>query len=468
MYKFAGIHHVDRIGKYGVQEASNLLKKLSYAYYRLMKIEAAHVPARMNWHFKAGLARQLYEDCMAMKLLMKRGSELRMPQAQRMKSPDPWLEVLFDELLMARSDYELWVGLYEVVKPEMHKILSDYIVSTQQLVDYPGRRVARQALLDLEDQLAWAAAIKPVLLEDAAFFLNSDDQYDIVADDDTSAAPYRDQLTGYLLGNGGFSGKPVQTASASAPHRSRSNEAFKQPSRAVRDPRMGPDTLGRTGVGNPAKDPVIAKAIESARVRQEEMGAAELCAAVLAWQPDMPWEFYEDIARHCWDEMRHTLFGQAVMDSAGYEWYTQPQFKGDYDPHTNKTLASSYVWLSIAVEGDAMHKDSMPAESKRLYELSAKSDDPAIHLLAQCIDFDWADEVTHHQYGRRWSAELLGDELTAKRIADRENKLNNVRSAKDTIEYWKDKENNLIGEMYTSYFQQFLTPELLKEIETNG
>ncbi|MBP1989934.1 hypothetical protein [Paenibacillus eucommiae] len=437
MYQYAGIHNAQKLGKYGVEDTSKIVKRLAYSHYRLMMIEAAQLPARMNWHFKAGLAKSLYEDAQAMKAWVDRASELRNPQLQKMKSPDPWLELFWDELLMARSDYELWVGIYEIAKPEIQRLYKAYLEATQPLVDYPTVRLMKQAMTDLDDQLAWGLAIQPVLLDDAQFFTAHADQYDIIVDDEQSVKAYKEHLLELLHECGGIAGESADLNRT--PIRWRSKEAFAIPVKAVRDPRMGGETIGRTGVKNQPLDNVLAGAAESARIRQEELGAAELIAATLVMQHGMPWEFYDDLSRHCWDEMRHTLYGQAVLDLGGFEWFTQPQFKGDYDPHMDKPVAASYVWLSVGVEGEAMKKEQMPKEARFYKKLAQESEEPFVKLLAQGIDFDWADEVTHHQYGRKWAEELVGGYGTAKLIADKEMALNNERMKEDTHKYWNGK-----------------------------
>jgi hypothetical protein len=465
MHQFAGIQDVQKFGNYYVDDSARLMKRLAYIYKRLMTIGAGQLPARVNWDLKAGIARHLYEDSQAVKLFMKRITELRSPSTQRLKDPDPWLALFFDELLMARSDYELWVGIYEIVRPELYKCLTEYMNETQPLVDYPSVRLIKQVLIDLEEQLAWGKAIAPVLLEDSAFFRNNQERYSLVVDDVDSAKEYKENLIRLLDPIGGFEGKKLDQA-IKVPDRWRSHQIYEIPKIAVRDPRMGGSTLGRTGVANPPEDPVMMKIVANARTRQEELGAAELCAATLFLQPNMPWEFYEDMARHCWDEMRHTLFGQAVLDKGGYEWFSQPQFKGDYDPHMKKPVANSYVWLSIGIEGSAMKKDAMPAESQDLRKKAKTMNDPFVSLFSLFVDFDWADEVTHHQYGRKWAEELIGDYHTSERIANSEMHLNLIRMAKDTHEYWKDKPDTMNRTMHMQDWEQLMKPELLEKIES--
>ena len=48
--------------------------------------------------------------------------------------------------------------------------------------------------------------------------------------------------------------------------------------------------------------------------RLGETTIAEALGFVLYEMKDQPWEFYADISRHLWDEMRHSVFGEAAAE----------------------------------------------------------------------------------------------------------------------------------------------------------
>ena len=153
--------------------------------------------------------------------------------------------------------------------------------------------------------------------------------------------------------------------------------------------------------------------INMMRVRQEEMTAAELIAGVIWQKQDQPWEFTHDLARHCWDEIRHALFGQAALEHEGIDWMRYPQYTVDYDLNSTRLPAAQYAWLSVGVEMGAMKRSGKRAE----YEFCR---DEAKHsLMTQFQDYDWADEVTHAHLGRKWGSELFdGDLERARTIAE--------------------------------------------------
>ena len=74
------------------------------------------------------------------------------------REPDQRLSLLLDELLHARTDEELLVGLYEIVKPALLEAEREYARTTQQIVDYPTVRLLRPIIADLEEQIAWGPA----------------------------------------------------------------------------------------------------------------------------------------------------------------------------------------------------------------------------------------------------------------------------------------------------------------------
>lgn len=389
LIKFAGIKEPYKLGKYSVEQNARVLQRYRFLHESLMRIQAGQLPAREDWDLKIALCKHMYEDAEAAQLLRKRIPQLRTSSAVLNREPDASLALLADELLHARNDLELAEGLFGLIKPALAETYKRHIASTQQIVDQPTIRVLQAILVDLEEQLAWGTAFLAELRQSGLF---------------PDPGKFISNLSTIIDAAGGLDGLGPRTTSL--PGRSRSSEAYSLPLKSARDPRkMGPTTLVRTGVVNPPEDPVQRRAIQMMRVRQEEMTACELVAGVLYSQRNMPWDFYYDLARHVWDEARHALFGQAALESEGYDWRSRPQYTSDYDINAPKIPAVQYAWLSIGIEEGAMISNGKKAE----YEFCR---DQAKHpLFEQFQDYDWADEVVHANFGRRWSPDLIGDEI---------------------------------------------------------
>ena len=144
---------------------------------------------------------------------------------------------------------------------------------------------------------------------------------------------------------------------------------------------------------------------------------AELCAAELMARnshehPEMPWDFHVDMARQCWDEIRHAEVHDRLMaDELGCRW-------GDY-PIGFEYFKSIYAYDLIgrlALFNGTSEQRAMWRHSHRrkvLVELGQEK-------VAQVFDYLLADEVPHVHNGVRWGTHLLGGDEKAYREKVRE------------------------------------------------
>jgi hypothetical protein len=145
------------------------------------------------------------------------------------------------------------------------------------------------------------------------------------------------------------------------------------------------------------------------------MTAAELCASVLYECEDLPYEGCLDLARHCWDEVRHSLFGQAALEGEGVALESLPNWVG-YAGHTMPfNPQKRYAHLAIATEAGMMkHPGGKRGEWEWVRDHAKQV------LMTTFQDFDWADEVNHVVYGRTWLVDHFfgGDRAKVKAVAD--------------------------------------------------
>lgn len=308
-----------------------------------------------------------------------------------------------------RTDEELLVGLYEIVKPALLAAERDYARETQQIVDQPTVRLLRSATADLEEQIAWGQRAIRILVDDRGC------REEVVE--------FADKLRAYLTAAGGISGTESE-GGAVAGRRWRSTAAVSLPLQAMRDERMpAKTTLFRVGTPDlyQPDDEVRRRLLHMMRTRQEEMVVAELVAAVIWERQNEPWEFTHDLARHEWDEMRHALFGQAALEAEGIDWMAYPQFTGDYDINATNLPSARYAWL-LGIEQNAMRRTGKRGEFEFCRDEAQHS------LMTQFQDFDWADEVKHVHIGREWTTHLYdGDANRAKAAAEQA-----------VVEFWHD------------------------------
>jgi hypothetical protein len=389
---YTGIEHVQRTGL-PVEICAERVGRFGFVAKQLMLIQAGKMSSIANWEFKAALGRHLWEAALGWGSWRVRIGELRGHEHLIDKQAEGPLAALFQELLQSGDDAEFATGLYGVILPAYHSALTRYCNQTNPLVDQPTVRIIRHLLLDLEEQLVFGdtvlAAIQPT----------------------PALATWREHLTHYLAAAGGIDGTERRLPSSLLPP-PRSAGEFRIPPSFARDGRFS-TTLPKN---NPFTESDPREALFSKMwVRAQEMTAAELCATVLFEWDDLPYEGCLALARHCWDETRHSLFGQAALEAEGIALETLPSWVG-YAKHTLPLSPQKrYSHLAIATEAGLMRH---PGGKRGEWEWCKEQ---AQHeLMTTFQDFDWADEVTHVGFGREWLIRFFcnGDRTKAQTMAD--------------------------------------------------
>jgi hypothetical protein len=144
---------------------------------------------------------------------------------------------------------------------------------------------------------------------------------------------------------------------------------------------------------------------------------AELCAAELMARnshehPEMPWDFHVDMARQCWDEIRHAEIHDRLMSTElGCHWGDFPIGFGYFKSIYALDLLGRLVLFNGTSEQKAMWRHSH--RRKVLVELGQTT-------IARVFDYLLADEVPHVHNGVRWGSYLLGNDEKAYREKVRE------------------------------------------------
>jgi hypothetical protein len=144
---------------------------------------------------------------------------------------------------------------------------------------------------------------------------------------------------------------------------------------------------------------------------------AELCAAELMARnshehPEMPWDFHVDMARQCWDEIRHAEIHDRLMATElDCHWGDFPVGFAYFKSIYRLDLLSRLVLFNGTSEQKAMWRHSH--RRKVLMDLGQTT-------VARVFDYLLADEVPHVHNGVRWGSHLLGGDEKAYREKVRE------------------------------------------------
>jgi hypothetical protein len=138
--------------------------------------------------------------------------------------------------------------------------------------------------------------------------------------------------------------------------------------------------------------------IRAAVSHLNEVWAVDTAGAILwALAPELEWEWVRDAGRWTYDEARHMLMGKRRLD----DWGLPPEH----------VPLGGYIYEACAGQ-DPLYRLGMLGyfETKNIGRKKERAQ--AFHELGDTtsetdMEFDWADETLHAEYGRRWLKELL-------------------------------------------------------------
>lgn len=350
---------------------------------------AAHFNAIAEWEVKGALSLHLWQDAEHSAWFRKRVTEMRTPPHNLDKVPDVALENFVEELKRSESTLEILVGIYEVLKPACLAAFREHLSQANKLADHPTLRCLRIVVAEEEEQIAWGRAA----LQSQLVRLGTPAE-------DTALDSWRDHLQACLAAAGGVQGdqrKPeIADASPSLSRRGRPFEINRIPGR---DQRFANVWRSR-GMVPGAERPLHERLWWMLNVRLQEMHVSELIASTIFDWKGQPWEFYQDLARHLWDETRHCMLGEIAFASQGIDFTLLPCHTGFAEYANSLPPADRYAFL-WGIEQSLMGKTGKQAEVAL-----AKAGGDELATIFQ--DFDWADEVLHAQIGRRWLETAYG------------------------------------------------------------
>jgi hypothetical protein len=393
--RYGGISAVDRIG-FSVEECARFVARFAAVKRQCVFIAAARMPDIKELELKAALAKSMWEDATHYQALETRVSELRSNKAAVLKQLDYELGDCLWEILHSPGSLELCVGLFEVLVPAFCAAIRRYIAETQPLVDSPTIRLLKGILLEEEERLMLGAKFVAALKEQK--------------NGEIIAKEWRRHCEQFLMAARGVLGADTLPDKFSRPT-PRASQSYRATHDFSRDERFTA-IIPKIVPGAIRNDPLQTMMW----IRREELCVAETVAAILYdWGNDLPTEAIVDLARQCWDETRHALFGQVALEQAGFPLQALESWVGFGMHALAESPQKAFAHLSLAIEAGAM---AHPGGKRGEWEYCR---DVAKHpLMATFQDFDWADEIAHVKYGRKWIIEYYfkGNREAARKLAD--------------------------------------------------
>jgi len=142
----------------------------------------------------------------------------------------------------------------------------------------------------------------------------------------------------------------------------------------------------------------IALQLRSAVSHLNEVWAVDTAGRILhELSPELGWEFTSDAARWLYDESRHMLMGADRLARWGFEPAQIPLGGYIYEACAGRDALYRLGMLGYFETKNIGRKRERARAFHEMGDMTSETD----------MEFDWADETLHAEYGRRWLRRLL-------------------------------------------------------------
>ena len=293
------------------------------------------------------------------------------------------LRELFNEAVMPADASVALAGFYCVLKPALQDAYRHYLAATHHLADWPSRKLVEEFLTD---ESRHAAEIAPHLPSDSP-----------------AVSDWLAHLTALLTSLGGI--LPVSPSPALPVSPSSLLSAARPYTHPATCNRGRFPTCSSVFGYDPAEIPIVRPWLTDpttdARVIRlmvyvwlmMELDAVDYLATVFYDTPTAPFDLHHDLARHLWDESRHSQFGYRQLPRLGIDLMTLEHSLDLYTILVQMTPPERYAMMTMEFEAN-----SFPTKAHVMDRVRELNDFEADTLLA----FDRNDEQNHVRFGHRW------------------------------------------------------------------
>jgi Protein of unknown function (DUF455) len=341
-------------------DTAQVLTRFHYLERALTLACGGWIPAVPRLEEKATLARTAWQCALAADALRERVFELRYPSRLLESGSDEPLIRVYEAAIDAPGPSDFLRGLTDVLLPALLPEYRDFLEATDELDDGPTARILDTAARDMEEQIA-----------------------SLGQGPGSDPGTWPEELRHALESLEPPRGTPFRLAENPA-----------------RDDRYFVSSVYWPDVVDPdyPYGEGLALQVRSAVSHLNEVWAVETAGAILhALAEPLGWEFVRDAARWTYDESRHMLMGKRRLEAWGIEPQLVPL--GDYIYEACKGQDPVYRlgMLGYFETKNIGRKRDRAAAFRAMGDRMSETD----------MEFDWADETLHAEYGRHWLKRLL-------------------------------------------------------------
>lgn len=366
------------------------VKDMAALQRRLFETERAFVctattliPRLGEVELKYLLCQHIWESAGHARFLRERGQELSGFGKGDTVRDGYWR--IFEEAIRPEDPKVALAGFYRVLKPAMEQAYRRYLTTTHHLADWPSRHLVEEFLIDEErhsQEIAeWIGGVE--------------------------ADGWCAHLTATLEGIGGWLAldepKPLpenfvwsqDAGSYRHPETCNRGEFPLCSSVFSEDPEATP--IVRSWLEDPQTDARVIRLMVYVWLMME-LDAVDYLATIFYDTPHAPFDLHFDLARHLWDESRHSQFGFRQLPKLGVDLNSLEHSLDLYNILVQMKPAERYAMMTMEFEAG-----SFPTKAKVMDRVRELNDFEADTLLA----FDRNDEQNHVRYGHRWLPEIM-------------------------------------------------------------
>ncbi len=316
----------------------------------------------------------------------------------------PCLRELFNEAVMPADATVALTGFYRVLKPTLHDAYCQYLNATHHLADWPSRKLVEAFIADEERH---AAEIYPFLT--AAPLPANTNKPTSAPGVAASVSEWTAHLTALLASH-----PALFPVSPSPPLPLPPSPRLLSTARPYTHPptcnRGRFPTCSSVFSQDPAETPIVRAWLTDpttdARVIRMmvyvwlmmELDAVDYLATIFYDTPHAPFDLHHDLARHLWDESRHSQFGYRQLPRLGVDLLTLEHSLDLFTILVQMTPPERYAMMTMEFEAN-----SFPTKAHVMDRIRELNDFEADTLLA----FDRNDEQNHVRSGHRWLPVLM-------------------------------------------------------------
>lgn len=361
--------------RFTIEQNIEILKRYAFLERAAMRALAGWLPGVPEWEAKNALGLHIWESADAVDVLYGRLRELRAHQPERDISPA--LHALAHAMETGQNTAEVIAVVYLVAKAALLDAFREHPERTWATFDSPTVMITQTLLSTLERQVAWAQS----------FIITIADRY-------PGWERWRDYAAALLTSDGGVSSLGETSAAPEAPGDHPLLLPWMECQRMADWPIFDPDA----DIQPDREAEPEAHRLWRFKHYLNEMTAAETLGSILWMTPEMTWEYQHNVARHLWDELRHSQLGQTRVQQLGLSIHDVPQVVQIYSVMMRLPAVEQYALLTTVIE-----PNGMPEKTTNREHWEAIDDE----ISAAAVSYDWSDENFHVRWGRKWTPVLL-------------------------------------------------------------